>query len=226
VITADVPVLANLEYSIRCGFTNPFRPHIRFIFDVLMRPKWLFGMFFRTLLTQGMPHVENMGPRSPMISFSANRPSGGLDKLNWSNLRLIRKIWKGNLVIKGLLNVEDVIIAKKEGVNGIIVSNHGGLQLDVAISPLHVLPQIVSEAGSMTIMIDGGIRRGTDILKALALGAKFCFKGRPFLYAASIAGSDGLDYAFQLLSSEIQRDMALLGINNLTQINSDFIRQF
>lgn len=196
VVTLDVSVSANLEFSLRSGFRKPFRPTPRFMWDVLMRPRWLCGMFLRTLVVHGMPHVENMGPRSPMVSRNADRPRGGLDRLCWPHIALIRRLWKGNLVLKGVLNKHDARLAREAGVDGIIVSNHGGRQLDGAIAPLRVLPGIVNAAGDMTIMIDSGIRRGTDVLKALALGAKFCFVGRPFLYAAAIAGDDGVAHAY------------------------------
>ena len=221
VVTVDVSVSANLEFSLRSGFRKPFRPTPRFIWDIAMRPRWLTGMLLRTLILHGIPHVENMGPRSPMISREAARPRGGLDRLCWPHLALIRRLWKGNLVLKGVLNKHDVKLARDAGVNGIIVSNHGGRQLDGAIAPLRVLPGIVNEAGDMTIMIDSGIRRGTDVLKALALGAKFCFVGRPFLYAASIAGDKGVAHAIKILRGEIHRDMALLGVNTIAEVTRE-----
>ncbi len=225
VVTVDVSVSANLEFSLRSGFRKPFRPTPRFIWDIAMRPRWLTGMLLRTLILHGMPHVENMGPRSPMISREAARPRGGLDRLCWPHLALIRRLWKGNLVLKGVLNKHDVKIARDAGVSGIIVSNHGGRQLDGAIAPLRVLPGIVNEAGDMTIMIDSGIRRGTDVLKALALGAKFCFVGRPFLYAAAIAGDEGVAHAIKILRGEIHRDMALLGVNTIAEVTKERLVQ-
>lgn len=221
VVTVDVSVSANLELSLRSGFRKPFRPTPRFIWDIAVRPRWLFGMFLRTLALHGMPHVENMGPRSPMLSLTADRPRGGLDRLSWAHIDLIRRNWKGNLVLKGVLNRHDVRTAREKGVDGIIVSNHGGRQLDGAIAPLRALPGILSEAGDMTIMIDSGIRRGTDVLKALALGAKFAFVGRPFIYAAAIAGDTGVAHAVALLRGEIHRDMALLGVNTLAEVTND-----
>ena len=156
-----------------------------------------------------------------MLSFTAERQRGRLDKLSWSHLELIRRLWKGRLVVKGILNKEDARVARDSGVDGIIVSNHGGRQLDGAISPLRVLPRIASEAGGMTVMIDSGIRRGTDVLKALALGAHFVFIGRPFLYAAAVAGEAGVRHAVKLLQDEIDRDMALLGITTLADMRRE-----
>ena len=221
VLTLDTPVSANLEFSLKSGFRKPFRPTPRFLWDLAMRPRWLFGMLLRTLVLHGMPHVENMGPRSPMISRHLARPRGGIDRLNWRHVDLIRELWPGNFVLKGILNKSDVRRAREAGADGIVVSNHGGRQLDGAVAPLRVLPGIVAEAGDMTVMIDSGIRRGTDVLKALALGARFCFIGRPFLYAAAIAGDAGVAHAVDLMQSEIRRDMALLGVASLSEVTKD-----
>jgi L-lactate dehydrogenase (cytochrome) len=202
---------------------KPFRPTPRFIWDIAMRPRWLTGMLLRTLILHGMPHVENMGPRSPMISREAARPRGGLDRLCWPHLALIRRLWKGNLVLKGVLSRHDVRIARESGVNGIMVSNHGGRQLDGTISPFRALPGARAEAGNMTIMMDSGIRRGTDVLKAIAMGADFVFVGRPFLYAASIAGEAGVRHGAKLLREEISRNMAMLGVSTMAEMTQDFL---
>ncbi len=223
VITVDVPVASNLEIGVRSGFRKPFRPSLRLAWDGITRPHWLFGMFFRTLLLHGMPHVENMTtPRSPMLTLlNSGRERGHLDKLSWSHLELIRRLWKGNLVVKGILNKANVRRLRECGVNGIIVSNHGGRQLDGSVAPLRVLPGIVAEAGNMTVMLDSTVRRGTDVLKALGLGAKFVFIGRPILYAAAIAGEAGVNHAVKLLHDEIHRDMALVGINSLAEMTRE-----
>ena len=133
----------------------------------------------------------------------------------------MRRLWKGRLIIKGILDKADVPPARDNGVDGIIVSNHGGRQLDSATAPLRVLPGIVAAAGDMTIMMDSGIRRGTDVLKALALGAKFVFVGRPMLYAAAVAGETGVRHAIRLLRDEVDRDMALVGINTLADMTPE-----
>jgi L-lactate dehydrogenase (cytochrome) len=226
VVTADVPVASNLEVGVRAGFRKPFQPSLRLAWDGITRPRWLFGMFLRTLFLHGMPHVENMtSPRSPMISVGGARERGHLDRLTWAHLALVRRLWKGSLVIKGVLNVADAVRARDAGVDGIIVSNHGGRQLDGSISPLRVLPGIVAEAGRMTVMLDSTVRRGTDVLKALGLGAQFVFFGRPALYAAAVAGEPGVNHAVKLLRDEIHRDMALLGINSLQEMTRDRLIQ-
>jgi L-lactate dehydrogenase (cytochrome) len=141
--------------------------------------------------------------------------------MTWKEIKTIRTKWKGNLVLKGVLNKDDAVRAQDAGADGIIISNHGGRQLDGAVSPLRVLPEIAASVPELTIMIDGGIRRGSDVLKALALGAHFCFVGRPFLYAAAIAGDAGVAHAARLLHSEIHRNMALLGVKSLDEVTRE-----
>ncbi|NWG25888.1 MAG: alpha-hydroxy-acid oxidizing protein [Pseudorhodoplanes sp.] len=227
VLTVDVPVAANRENNIRNGFTVPIRPSARLAWEGLTHPKWLLGTFARTLARHGVPHFENMdatrGP--PIISRRLERALGSRDRLSWDHVRLIRRLWKGPFVIKGILSPDDARIAKTYGVDGIIVSNHGGRQLDGAIAPLAVLPRIVESAGGMTVMLDGGIRRGSDVLKALALGADFVFVGRPFLFAAVADGRRGARRAIEILSSEISRNMALLGLRDLGQIGPGLIER-
>lgn len=127
-------------------------------------------------------------------------------------LETLRRRWPGRLVVKGILSAADARIARESGVDGVVVSNHGGRQLDGAVSPLRTLPQVAAAAGSMAVMLDSGVRRGTNVLKALALGAHFVFVGRPFLYAAALGGEAGLRHAIGLLAEEVSRDMVLLGI--------------
>jgi L-lactate dehydrogenase (cytochrome) len=227
VLTADVPVSANRENNVRNGYSLPLRPTPRLAWQGISHPRWLFGTFLRTLLNHGMPHFENMdatrGP--PVLSSNLIRAIGRRDGLAWEHLALIRARWPGQLLVKGILSAEDARIARDYGADGIIVSNHGGRQLDGAVAPLRVLPEIAQAAGGMAVVLDGGIRRGTDVLKALALGADFTFLGRPFLYAAAVAGEAGLRHAITLLWEEIHRDMAMLGITDLAQLSPDFLRR-
>ena len=123
----------------------------------------------------------------------------------------VRRRWSGRLVLKGLVSPEDAKIARAAGVAALIVSNHGGRQLDGTVSPMRVLAEVVEAAGELTVMMDSGVRRGTDVLKALALGAKFVFVGRPFNYAASVAGEAGVARAIELLSGEVRRNMRCWG---------------
>jgi L-lactate dehydrogenase (cytochrome) len=223
VLTVDVQVSANRENNVRSGYSSPLKPTPRLAWDCLVRPRWLFGTFGRTIMKQGMPHLENMGfPRIPILG-NIERPRMARDGLCWEHVELMRRIWKGKLVLKGVLSPGDVRIARESGVDGLMVSNHGGRQLDGTVAPLRMLPSIAAEAKGMTIMMDSGIRRGTDVLKALALGAQFVFVGRPFLYAASIAGRAGVRHAAGLLREEISRDMAMLGISSLAEMKRELL---
>jgi L-lactate dehydrogenase (cytochrome) len=227
VVTADVPVAPNRENNIRNGFQVPLAVTPRVAWDTMSHPHWLFGTWARTLLNHGMPHFENMdamrGP--PVLSKNLMRNIGKRDQLAWKHVELIRRRWKGKLVIKGLIAPADARIARESGIDGVIVSNHGGRQLDATVSSMRTLPEIAAEAGGMTVMLDGGIRRGTDILKALALGAQFVFIGRPLLYAAVAAGEAGVLRALGLMRDEIDRDMALLGIRSIGEITPDLVRR-
>jgi len=223
VLTVDVPVGANRENIVRSGFNRPLRPTLRLAWDSVLRPRWLAGMFIRTVINHGLPHFENMGERVPLITSTGERDRGYRDRMSWKHVELMRRMWQGRLVLKGVLSAKDARMAREHGVDGVIVSNHGGRQLDGSTAPLRVLPAVAAEAGGMTVMMDSGIRRGTDILKALALGAQFVFIGRPFLYAAAIGGDRGVKHAIKLLKDEVDRDMALLGINTLAEMTRDLL---
>ncbi|MGO4306936.1 alpha-hydroxy acid oxidase [Cupriavidus sp. RAF12] len=226
VLTVDIPVWANRENNVRTGFSLPLRPSVRLTFDGLSRPRWLAGTFARTLLSNGMPHFENSFANrgAPILSASAIRDTTGRDHLNWTDIERIRQRWRGNLVIKGILHRSDAERAVALGADGIIVSNHGGRQLDGAVEPLAVLPEICeSVAHKTTVMMDSGIRRGGDVLKALALGARFVFLGRPFIYAASVGGTEGVRHAITLLRDEVDRNMAMLGANTLADVNNSVV---
>jgi L-lactate dehydrogenase (cytochrome) len=228
VVTADVPVSSNRENNIRNGFQVPFAITPRVAWDTMTHPHWLFGTWARTLMNHGMPHFENMdaGRGPPALSKNLMRNIGKRDQLAWKHVELIRKRWNGKLVVKGLIAPVDARIARECGVDGVIVSNHGGRQLDHAVSALRTLPEIAAEANGMTVMLDGGIRRGTDVLKALALGAQFVFIGRPLLYAAVAGGEPAVQRALTLLKDEIDRDMALLGIRSIGEITAELVRKF
>jgi L-lactate dehydrogenase (cytochrome) len=225
VVTADVPVAANRENNVRNGYSAPLRPTAALAWQGVTHPRWLFGTALRTLWRHGMPHTENMGSvRMPLVSRSGLRERARRDRFSWQHLALIRSLWPGRLVVKGLLSGEDAHIAAESGVDGVIVSNHGGRQLDGAIAPLRALPGVVARAGAMTVMMDSGIRRGTDVLKALALGAQFVFVGRPFLFAHAVAGEAGVRHAVHLLREEIDRDLALLGATSLDGIGRQLLQ--
>ncbi|MEJ8310572.1 alpha-hydroxy acid oxidase [Agrobacterium larrymoorei] len=221
VLTVDTAVLANRENNVRAGFSTPLRPSLRLAWQGLSHPTWTLGTFMRTIARHGIPHFENSYATrgAPIIASNVMRDFGKKDHLDWDHISRIRKRWTGKLVIKGILHPLDARIAVEIGVDGIIVSNHGGRQLDGAIPPLLALPDIVEEVrDAIPVMMDGGIRRGTDIVKALALGAKFVFVGRPLLYAAAVGGKRGAAKAAAILQEELRRDMGLLGVNSIQEI--------
>lgn len=222
VITVDTPVAGNRENNVRAGFSTPLRPSVSLAYQGIIHPRWLFGTFFKTLLKHGMPHFENnyADRGAPILSSSADRNYSDRGHLTWEHIASIRRRWQGVMVIKGVLNVADVLRAQGLGIDGVIVSNHGGRQLDGSVAPLIVLPEIVDAAGDMVVMLDSGIRRGTDVLKALALGAKAAFIGRPFNYAAAVAGKAGVAHALKLITTEVSRDMGLLGVTTVNSIQS------
>lgn len=220
VVTGDVALAGNRETDLRNGFATPLSPTFRLAWQGITRPAWLLGTALRTLAVRGMPHFENLdvdrGP--PILARNLARSFAGRERLNWDLVKLARDHWKGSFVLKGVLAPEDAEQALRIGCDGIIVSNHGGRQLDGAISPIAALSRIIPAAGAMTVMLDSGVRRGTDVLKAFALGAAFCFVGRPMLYAAAIAQEAGVKYAIDTLSAEIDRNMALLGVSDISAI--------
>lgn len=223
VITVDIPVSANRENNVRTGFSTPLQPSLRLAWDGLTRPSWLVGTLLRTWLNQGMPHFENSFATrgAPIVSRHVQRDFSARDHLNWGHLAQIRRQWQGPLVIKGILSVADAITAQAQGADAIILSNHGGRQLDGAASPMRLLAPVVQAVGDMPVMIDSGFRRGSDVLKALALGARMVFVGRPFNYAAAVASKAGVLHAVSLLRDEVDRNMAMLGVNRCAELTPE-----
>jgi L-lactate dehydrogenase (cytochrome) len=225
VVTVDSQVAGNRENNVRAGFSTPLRPTLRLALDGLAHPRWLAGTFLRTLARHGMPHFENNFARrgAPILSPDVLRDYSDRGHLHWDHWRMVRDMWKGTLVIKGVLDRRDALRARDFGADGIIVSNHGGRQLDGAVSALRALPPIVAACPDVPVMLDGGVRRGTDVLKALALGARFVFLGRSFGFAAAVGGEAGVARAIALLAAEIDRDMAMLGANDLCELDATWL---
>lgn len=226
VVTSDTPVAANRENNQRNGFTIPFRPSWSLFRDGVMHPTWSFQVFLKTLLADGVPRFANLyeeiGPR--ITSEPAHGFRGGRDLLTWDHLSWLRDRWPGKLVIKGILHPDDADAAVTRGMDAIIISNHGGRQLDgamPALTALRTIKQVVPE--EFPLLIDGGFRRGSDILKAKALGARMVFVGRPALYGATVAGAAGAGKVLDILSTEIDRNLALLGCADINRLNTDYL---
>ncbi|NKK77804.1 alpha-hydroxy acid oxidase [Rhizobium leguminosarum] len=225
-LTVDTATLPNRENNVRAGFSTPLRPGLRLAWQGISHPRWTTGTFLRTIVRHGIPHFENSYATrgAPIISSNVTRDFGRRDHLNWNHLERIRNRWSGKLVVKGIMHPDDAARAVDTGADGVIVSNHGGRQLDGTASPLQVLPEIASRVGDrVAVMVDGGFRRGTDIMKALALGACFVFVGRPFLYAAAVGGLPGVLKAADILKTELHSNMALLGVTKVGDISADYI---
>ena len=224
-LTVDVPVGSNRENNVRSGYTMPFRPSRRLTVDVLRHPRWLAGTLGRTVLRRGIPAISNVDPHEHPTIFSRKLGAvTGHASFSWTQAELIRRHWKGPFVLKGVLSPADARVARESGVDGIVVSNHGGRQLDGAASAIEMLPEIKAECGGMTVFADSGFRRGTDVLKGLALGADCILVGRPFLYAATLAGEAGVAHAIRLLRKEIDTDLALLGIDGIDGLSPELLR--
>ena len=225
VVTVDVPVPANRENNVRNGFSVPLKPSLSLAWDGITHPRWLLGTALRTLLQDGLPHFENMdAERGPaVVARNVEARAGRRDRLTWEHISHIRRRWPKPLVLKGILRADDVSRARACGVDGLVVSNHGGRQLDGALGPLRALPAIKDAAGDLAVMLDGGIRRGTDVVKALALGADFVLAGRPFNYAVALGGEGLVRFAIDLLVQEIDRTMALVGAVDLADLDLTFV---
>lgn len=226
VVTVDIPISANRENNIRTGFSTPLKPSLRLAWDGMVRPGWVAGTFLRTLLRHGMPHFENSFATrgAPIMSSSVMRDFSARDHLSWHHIEAIRRRWKGPLVIKGVLSVEDALQARRVGADGIVLSNHGGRQLDSVASTISQLPAVAGALdGRLPILLDGGVRSGVDLLKALALGAQGVLIGRPWAWALAGAGQAGVQNLLEALRNELAVAMALCGVSRIEQINAELL---
>lgn len=224
VLTVDTPVWPLREFNRRAGMSNPVRPNARLIGDFLRRPRWLASVMGRYLLEGGLPQFANYpaevgGRITGKVARVANSAS-----VDWNDVDELRRRWPGKLVVKGLLHPEDAARAVDHGVDGIAVSNHGGRNLDSAPPAIHALPAIAEAvAGRATVLFDSGVRRGADVLKALALGADAVMIGRATLYGCAAGGEEGAAHALALLAHEIDVAMAMLGITRLEELDRTFL---
>jgi isopentenyl diphosphate isomerase/L-lactate dehydrogenase-like FMN-dependent dehydrogenase len=224
IVTADNPVAPKREFNVRNGFDVPFRFSTRNILDVATHPRWAFGVLGRYFLSEGVPNFANYPERYRQNLLRRNTAESldVMPGLSWDHMRRIRDRWKGEMVIKGILRPEDALQAKAVGADGIVVSNHGGRNLDSAVPPIEVLRGIVDSVGpSMTVLADSSVQRGSDVFKLLASGAKAVLVGRAMLYGAAAGRKAGAMRMMKILTDELARTMDMSGCRTIADITQD-----
>jgi isopentenyl diphosphate isomerase/L-lactate dehydrogenase-like FMN-dependent dehydrogenase len=220
-VTLDMPVPPNREYIRRNGFGTPFGLNARNLLDVLSHPRWLAGVMGRYALAGGIPTQANL-PDRLRAKVTRGAMPGALfkqDDLDWDGLKALRGRWPGKLVLKGILHPADAERALDAGADGVVVSNHGGRAFDASIASLEALPAIVAAIdGRAVVLLDSGVRRGSDVAKAVALGADGVLAGRAPLYGLSASGEAGASRAIDVLRSEFARTMAMLGARSIAEL--------
>jgi len=218
VLTVDLQVLGQRHRDIRNGMTVPPEIRLKNIIDIAIKPSWVLSILKGKSKTFGnlAGHVKGMDDVTSLAQWTNNQFDPAL---NWKDVEWIKKIWPGKLIIKGILDVDDARTAAKLGADAIVVSNHGGRQLDGAPSSISALPPIAQAVGSDTeILFDGGIRTGADMLRALALGARACLIGRAYVYGLGAGGKAGVAKAIDILQKELSVAMALTGTTRVADI--------
>jgi L-lactate dehydrogenase (cytochrome)/(S)-mandelate dehydrogenase len=222
VVTVDSPVPPAREYNLHNGFTLPFSITPGNATDMLTHPRWLLTVLSRYLLTTGMPRYQNYPSemKQKITALPMGRSMALNDSLTWDDLRELRKRWPHRLMAKGVLTVEDAKLAADCGVDAVIVSNHGGRVVDGTRAPIEILPEVVDAVGKrVEVIVDSGFRRGSDVVKAMALGARAVLIGRATLYGIAAGGQAGASRALDLLREEIDRTLALLGCRNIAALD-------
>ncbi len=225
-VTVDGAVAGNREYNRRNGFSVPFKYNSRNTLDVISHPRWMLGTLGRYIANGGLPERVNFPDelKGKVTTAYGGTKDTRSDSLNWDDLKALRDIWPGKLLVKGLLHPDDCEKSVEHGADGVIVSNHGGRNCDAAPSPIEALPDIVKAVGhKTTIVFDSGVRRGSDVVKALALGAKFVLIGRSTLYGTAAAGYDGAKRALDIYRGEISRGIANISCNKISEIGPQHI---
>jgi len=226
VVTTDSAVFGKREWDLR-NYVEPLKLDWRNKFDVLRHPRWMANV----LWPSGMPRFANLGDLLPPGQNSVKGATITLGQqldpsLSWDDIRWLRDLWPHRLIVKGVLGAADALEAVRAGVDGIVLSNHGGRQLDGAVSAMDVLPEVVEQAGGrLCVMLDGGFRRGTDILKAVALGADAVLLGRATTYGLSAGGQPGVERAIDILKTEIDRALGLLGCRDIAELDRSYLRR-
>ena len=224
IVTVDGSVSTNREYNTRNGFSLPMKVNRKNFIDVMQHPSWFFSVFARYLYRDGIPVLENYPEElrrklTESQGKSKNIPVPKNDSLTWDDLRDLRKMWKGPLLLKGVLHPDDAKRAVNCGVDGIIVSNHGGRNLDSSVAPIVALPRIAEQVnGRVELFLDSSVTRGSDVVKAIAMGAKAVFIGRAPLWGVSAGGTEGVNVALSIFQEEIDRVMGLAGCSSLDDV--------
>ncbi len=219
VLTVDLQMIGQRHADIKNGMTVPPQWSLGKVWDFATKPGWVSGVLRGKRRTFGNLVGQMKGTDD--ITQLAQWTSSQFDpSLNWKDVEWIRSLWPGKLVIKGILDVEDARLAVKTGAQALVVSNHGGRQLDGAPSSIAVLPEIVDAVGSQTeVMFDGGIRSGQDVMRALALGAKSCMIGRAYIYGLGAGGQEGVAKAIEVIGKELRTTMGLCGVSRIDEID-------
>ncbi len=218
VLTVDLQVIGQRHRDIKNGMSVPPEIRIKNLIDIATKPAWALGVLLGKRKTFGniaghYPGMQNVTVLSKWISEQFD-PS-----LSWKDVEWIRDLWPGKLILKGILDVEDARIAAKTGAAALVVSNHGGRQLDGASSSIAMLPPIAEAVGAeIEVMFDGGIRSGQDIMRAIALGARSCMSGRAYIYGLGAGGQVGVARAIEIMRNELDVSMALTGVTSIAEI--------
>jgi L-lactate dehydrogenase (cytochrome) len=223
VLTVDLQVIGQRHQDIKNGMTVPPEWSLSKLIDFATKPSWVSGVLRGKRRTFGnlMGHLKGTEDITALSTWINSQFD---TSLNWKDVEWIRSIWPGKLILKGILDVEDAEEAAKTGAQALVVSNHGGRQLDGAPSSIEVLPEIVDAVGSkMEILFDGGIRSGQDVMRALALGAKSCMIGRAYAYGLGAGGQAGVAKAIDILRNELNVTMGLCGVNTIAEIDDHVI---
>ena len=225
VITVDTAVLGRRERDVRRGFTLPPKLGISTIFDGIVHPGWTWDFLRHEPIRFANVVGKSVGDGTDPVSLSEFFATQFDPWLNWDDISWFRDRWQGKIVIKGVQSVEDATIAADVGLDAVGLSNHGGRQLDGAPPPIELVGPVADVVGDrIAVICDGGIRRGSDIVKALALGASACMLGRAYLYGLGAAGERGVDHALGLLSDGVQRTLALCGYPAAEGLERDAVR--
>ena len=224
--TVDIGLGANREHNKRNGFNTPYQANLKSLIDMSLHPEWLLTVMARYLANGGMPRHENYPPqyRGSVTGKASQAKALRADAVGWEDVDRLRDIWPGKLIIKGIMRPDDAERAVERGADGIVISNHGGRNMDSAPSTLDVLPGIVRAVGDRTtVIVDSGVRRGSDLVKCLALGAKFALTGRATLYGTAAGGQAGALKALAILKDELRRTMSYVGCATTGAINDDVL---